>query len=543
MNKILNVTLNDLRIQFSDSSIWLNLFILPIVFIFIIGAVNGAFAGGGGESATFIDVIDNDNTALSAEFLAGVRDLDSSFILCPIDNTEGDICGLGDAELTEDLADQRIIDADTRALLIIPQGFEEAALNGQSIELVYRSEDDPLQPSTLLQEVQTVVQRFGGASLAATVGADIYESLGVEDGDTAAFREAVYASASLTWSSVGDTVRYRLTSENAAEISVEASTVDVTYTSATRNIQIVDLIDLDGTPTVDNFVDVIDGVRRVVCPVGNTESDICGLDGAEVTPELAQARLEAGETSGIITIPAGFEAAIIDGGAITLDVAQADNVDVAGLAEIAATVVEPSDDVPDNAGFAQSVPGMGTMYVMFTVLAGANLLLQERKTWTLQRLVTMPISRMQLFAGKMLGRFSMGMIQYFVAFAFGLSLGVDFGNSPLGVFLLMGSFALCMAAITMLLATLVETEQQAAGIATFFVLTTAPLGGAWWPLEIVPDFMQTLALFTPIGWAMRGFNELAFYGGTLTDILPSVGVLLAATAVIFSVSVMRYEYE
>ena len=48
-------------------------------------------------------------------------------------------------------------------------------------------------------------------------------------------------------------------------------------------------------------------------------------------------------------------------------------------------------------GFAQAVPGMGTVFVMLTVLGGMVTLLNERRQWTLQRMVVAPIRRVARF--------------------------------------------------------------------------------------------------------------------------------------------------
>jgi len=58
----------------------------------------------------------------------------------------------------------------------------------------------------------------------------------------------------------------------------------------------------------------------------------------------------------------------------------------------------------------------------------------------------------------------------------------------------------------------------------------------------VPDFMQTLALLSPIGWAMDAFNELMFYGGSLVDVIPSIVVLTAVAAVLFGIGVRQFSY-
>lgn len=35
------------------------------------------------------------------------------------------------------------------------------------------------------------------------------------------------------------------------------------------------------------------------------------------------------------------------------------------------------------------------------------------------------------------------------------------------------------------------------------------LAGVYWPLEIMPNFMQRLAEFIPQTWAIRGFRDIA----------------------------------
>jgi ABC-type multidrug transport system permease subunit len=203
---------------------------------------------------------------------------------------------------------------------------------------------------------------------------------------------------------------------------------------------------------------------------------------------------------------------------------------------------ETADDGVSLIGFRQSVPGMGSMYVMFTVLAGMTALLQERKQWTLQRLVVMPVARWQILGGKMLARFITGMIQYVVVFAVGALIGLRY-DAPLALLLLMIAFVAVITALAFLLATFVTTENQAGSLSLFIALTVAPLGGAWWPLEIVPGWMQTAALLNPVGWAMRGFSDLLIYGRGFGAVLLPLAVLYGAAAVLFAAAVARFRYD
>lgn len=202
-----------------------------------------------------------------------------------------------------------------------------------------------------------------------------------------------------------------------------------------------------------------------------------------------------------------------------------------------------SDENVAPSGYSQSVPGMATMFVLFTVLGGMSLLLEERKQWTLQRLVVMPISRAQILGGKILARFTTGILQFGLLFIVGLFVGLDFGNNIPALLLVVVTYTLCITALTFAMGTIVRTEMQAGGLVTLLSLVLAALGGAWWPLEIVPDFMQVMAHISPVAWAMDGFTQLLFYGGGLVDVLLPVGVLLAATAVLFALGISRFQYD
>jgi len=201
-----------------------------------------------------------------------------------------------------------------------------------------------------------------------------------------------------------------------------------------------------------------------------------------------------------------------------------------------------SSSVIDN-GFNQSAPGMGSLYVMFTVLGGMAVLLRERRQWTLQRLIALPLSRAQILGAKIGVYFTLGMIQYAIVFAVGAAVGMEFGSSPIAFLAVMAAFVLCITALTFALAPWIKSEGQARGLVLLLSLSLAPLGGAWWPLEIVPQFMQTIGHLSPVAWAMDAFQDLIWYNGALPDVLPEIAVLLAAAAVLFAIGIRSFKYE
>lgn len=360
----------------------------------------------------------------------------------------------------------------------------------------------------------------------------------------------------------------------------------------------VDVYDNDRSTLSAELLDALRDLdpNLILCPMDNTPDDVCQLSGNELTMEMSQKRVRDFVVNAIIDIPVGFEQALLRGEPTTLiyrsdenfsqpsvivqtvqaavsrisgaslaarvstyALSQANSTDVADADDLvnifyetarkfwsnppSRVVYRSTGTVITNSGFAQSVPGMGSMYVMFTVLAGATALLLERKQWTLQRLVMMPVRKWQILGGKLFARFIMGMIQYGVAFGFGMVLGIRLWDNLIGVLALMIGFSLCMTALAFLIATLVKTDMQAVSTTVMLSLVIAPLGGAWWPLEIVPDFMKVVAFATPMGWVMHGYNRLLIYNGGLEDIILPVVVLLSTAAILFGIAVMRFKYE
>jgi ABC-2 family transporter len=421
MRTIIDIARNDLRIAFNDRSIWVNLVLIPIALAFVVGYANGAASGTPTAATVLMDVTDQDNSATSQDFITRLRAANTSLILCPMDNNDSDVCQLGGAAFDDSLAQTRLKDQTSLAWIEIPANFGADLTAGNTVNLIYRSNEDATAPSFILQAVQSATQSLGGAQIAANVGMDIADNYSAlhfkDDTDRAAFRQSIYGQAASLWAQ--------------QPISVEYS----------------------ASPAPGNA---------------------------------------------------------------------------------------PTSSRP---GFGQSVPGMASMYVMFTVLPLMVTFIQERKTWTLQRLVVMPVSRAQILGGKILARFTLGMIQYAVIFGFGLLLGVRYGHDPVAMLALMISFTLCITALTMALTTLMRREEQARGISLFLTLTLAPLGGAWWPLEIVPDFMQKLGHISPVAWVMDGYHSLMFFDGNLSTVLLPIGVLLLATAVCFVFGVVRFKYE
>lgn len=214
---------------------------------------------------------------------------------------------------------------------------------------------------------------------------------------------------------------------------------------------------------------------------------------------------------------------------------------VRGLQDAPITINSANDI---TTGIDQSSPGMMAMFATFGMTGAAAVLLQERQWGTLRRLAVMPINKMSIIGGKWLGVVLAGILQMLLLIGAGaLLFKVAWGNNPLALLIMVVSFALCVSALGLLLAALVKTIAQANSLGTILVLSISALGGAWWPLEIVPDWLQTVAKLSPISWAMSGFQDIIVRNQGVTAVLPEAAVLLLFTAVFLGIGLWRFKWE
>jgi ABC-2 type transport system permease protein len=180
-------------------------------------------------------------------------------------------------------------------------------------------------------------------------------------------------------------------------------------------------------------------------------------------------------------------------------------------------------------GFAQSVPGNLTFLVlMMTLIYGAVFLTIERTEGMLRRQMVLPMSRRRVFLGKLAGRLLMSGLQIIVLILAGRFLfEISFGNSLPALALLLGSFALAVAGLATLLGSVTKTPGQASSIGWLGSMVMAAMGGCWWPAELMPPWMRTVAHAMPTAWAMDGFHALISFGQGLPAVLVPSLVLAA----------------
>jgi ABC-2 type transport system permease protein len=183
------------------------------------------------------------------------------------------------------------------------------------------------------------------------------------------------------------------------------------------------------------------------------------------------------------------------------------------------------------------------MMLQFSIaglLTAAQIIVTERKSRTLQRLLTTATRRIHVVVGHHLAIFSLIFTQFLILITFGqFALKVDYLRLPSATLLVAFCAALCISALGLLIGIFAKTEEQAVTFSLIPMFVFSGLGGAWVPLEVTGATFQVIGHFTPIAWAMDGFENICARGlGFNTVLIPSMA-LVGYAILFFTLAVWR----
>jgi ABC-2 type transport system permease protein len=171
---------------------------------------------------------------------------------------------------------------------------------------------------------------------------------------------------------------------------------------------------------------------------------------------------------------------------------------------------------------------LATLILFFGFLLSGIAFLRERSQGTRERLMASPVSRLDIVAGYLLGFLIFAMVQTLILFFYAVYvLKVDFNGElwQIIVFqILIGILAVCLGIFVSAFA---KNEFQMVQFIPLLIVPQIFVCGLLFPVEQMPDYLQWLAKFLPLTYAVDGVRALMLQGESLLDIGKEIGVLAA----------------
>jgi ABC-2 type transport system permease protein len=293
------------------------------------------------------------------------------------------------------------------------------------------------------------------------------------------------------------------------------------------------------------------------------------IDGVAETEASAREQLARGDVSYIVTIPAGFQRALVRGERPQLLV-EADATDPAATANALGALNEivrgalaretvgplarlapgtlPVDVIihrrynPEGVTSYNIVPGLlGVILTMTTILMTSLALTREVERGTIENLLAMPARPYEIMAGKIVPYIGFGFVQVAVILvASQLLFNVPMAGSLL---LLLAATLLFIATNVTLgytISTVARSQMQAMQMTFFVFLPSILLSGFMFPFRGMPGWAQVIGEAIPLTHFLRVVRGIMLKGANFAEIWPNVWPLAAIWAVLATVALLRY---
>ncbi|VVT09428.1 ABC transporter permease [Hoeflea sp. EC-HK425] len=188
------------------------------------------------------------------------------------------------------------------------------------------------------------------------------------------------------------------------------------------------------------------------------------------------------------------------------------------------------------------VPGLlGVILQLTMVMMTSMALTRETERGTMENLLAMPASPLEIMLGKVLPFLVVGGVQVLVVLVAAKTLfGVPFVGS---LWLLLVSILIFVLALVLLgyaFSTLARTQMQAMQLTFFFFLPSLLLSGFMFPFRGMPAWAQALGEIFPLTHFLRIIRAVMLKGADLQGVATPLGALMVFVAAYMVLALMRF---
>jgi ABC-2 type transport system permease protein len=179
----------------------------------------------------------------------------------------------------------------------------------------------------------------------------------------------------------------------------------------------------------------------------------------------------------------------------------------------------------------QYLPGIVTMYVLFSLSLISRTIVEERRRGTLERLLTTRLSVGELFFGKFLSTVARGFIQTLILLALAYAVFQMFTPLTFLASLVVSLvFVAAAAALGLIIASVSRTEEAANWIAVVVTISMVMVGGTFFEVA-KGSVLATIGTVSINTYANRAYHTIITQGGSLGDAWRPLMVLVGVTIV------------
>jgi len=197
---------------------------------------------------------------------------------------------------------------------------------------------------------------------------------------------------------------------------------------------------------------------------------------------------------------------------------------------------------PDGITQYNVVPGlMGVILTLTMVMMTGLAMTRERERGTMENLLAMPSTPVEVMTGKLIPYIGIGLIQStIILLAARFVFHVPFFGNVGAVYLVALLFVAANLTVGITFSSLADNQLQAVQLAVFYFLPNILLSGFMFPFQGMPKWAQVIGNLLPLTYFNRLIRGILLKGNGWANSWPNVWPLIIFTVVVMGVAVMTY---
>jgi ABC-2 type transport system permease protein len=182
--------------------------------------------------------------------------------------------------------------------------------------------------------------------------------------------------------------------------------------------------------------------------------------------------------------------------------------------------------------------------MFFVFLLACVSFLRERSQGTMERLAATPATRLEIVLGYMLGLGLFALIQVGVILFFTVwVLEIHYLGSLVLLFLVIAILAVVGVNLGILASAFARNEFQVLQFLPLVIFPQVLLGGTFWSVSEMPEYLQPFAYLMPLYYANRALRDVMLKGWGLVEIWPNLAILIGVAGVLILMSALTMRRE
>jgi ABC-2 type transport system permease protein len=188
------------------------------------------------------------------------------------------------------------------------------------------------------------------------------------------------------------------------------------------------------------------------------------------------------------------------------------------------------------------VPGlMGVILTMTTVMMTGLAITRERERGTMENLLAMPSTPLEVMTGKLIPYIGIGLIQStIILLAAYYAFHVPFVGSVIVLYIVALLFIAANLTVGITLSSLARNQLQAVQLTFFYFLPNILLSGFMFPFQGMPRWAQFLGNVLPLTYFNRLIRGIMLKGNGLHASWPNIWPLIAFAVIVMTIAVLTY---